>query len=370
MKIALIAPPFVSVPPKKYGGTELFIAHLATGLQKLGKEVVVYANGESTIDAPVRWLYREGQWPIQGQIYDNLKDLNHTTWAVADAARTCDLIHLNNAPGLASSRFVDLPYVYTIHHPHDDGLSQFYSHFPRVNFVTISEFQRQRETMLRHVCTIHHGIDLAPYRLQEQRLDYLVFIGRIAPVKGTHLAIEVAKKAGMPLKIAGEVQPIFRQYYDQQIKPHIDGKFIEYVGEADLKAKNELLGKARAMLFPIQWDEPFGLVQIEAMACGTPVLALPGGSVREIVRDGVSGYVCISVDELVRRARDLDFSPKAVREYVESNFSVERMVRQYSELYDVVVSGAHAGSIVARSGRAADADDAGDGKQVTGRAVA
>ena len=368
MRIALIAPPFVSVPPKKYGGTELFIAHLADGLQKLGREVVLYANGESTVNAPLRWLYKEAQWPIQGQIYDNLKDLNHTTWAVADAVRTCDLIHINNAPGLASSRFVDLPYVYTIHHPHDDGLSQFYSNFPRIDFVTISEFQRQRETALRHVCTIHHGIDLSPYCLQEKKQDYLAFIGRIAPVKGTHLAIEVAKKAGMPLKIAGEVQPMFRQYYDQQIKPHVDGKSIEYVGEADLKAKNELLGKARAMLFPIQWDEPFGLVQIEAMACGTPVLALPGGSVREIVRDGVSGYVCTSVDEMVQRTRDLALPPAAIREYVEANFSLERMVRQYSDLYDALLAGAHADTIVASA--SVDAEDAGEGDQYTGRAVA
>ncbi len=365
MRIALIAPPFVPVPPKKYGGTELFIAHLAEGLQKLGKEVVIYANGESTVNAPLRWLYREAQWPLEGQIYDNLKDLNHTTWAVADAARTCDLIHINNAPGLPSSRFVELPYVYTIHHPHDAGLSQVYSNFPRINFVTISEFQQQRETALRHVYTIQHGIDLSAYPLQEEKQDYLAFIGRIAPVKGTHLAIEVAKKAGMPLKIAGEVQPIFRHYYDQYIKPQLDGRLIEYVGEADLKRKNELLGKARAMLFPIQWDEPFGLVQIEAMACGTPVLALPGGSVREIVRDGVSGYVCSSVDEMAQRVRDLALAPADVRKYVEANFSLERMVRQYSELYDELLPGIHA-----QASSVIDAEDAEGGDPFTGRAVA
>jgi glycosyltransferase involved in cell wall biosynthesis len=342
MKIALIAPPFVPVPPKKYGGTELFIAHLAEGLQKLGMEVVVYANGESTVDAPVRWLYEKAQWPIQGQVYDNLKDLNHTTWAVADAARTCDVIHLNNAPGLASSRFVDLPYVCTIHHPHDDGLTQYYSYFQKTEFVTISDFQRQRETALPKVRTIHHGLDLSAYRLQEKKEGYLAFIGRIAPVKGTHVAIEVARKAGIPLKIAGEVQPIFRAYYEQQVKPHVDGKFIEYLGEADLNTKIELLGKARAMLFPIQWDEPFGLVQIEAMACGTPVLALAGGSVREIVQEGVSGHVCISADELAQRAREVALSPAAVREYVEANFCLERMLTRYAELYKELVAGAHA----------------------------
>jgi glycosyltransferase involved in cell wall biosynthesis len=369
----LIAPPFVSVPPKRYGGTELFIAHLAEGLHKLGNEVVVYANGESTVDVPVRWLYQKALWPIQGELDDHLKDLNHTTWAVADAARTCDLIHANNACGLVASRFVDLPYVYTVHHPRADGLSQFYSHFPRVNYVTISDFQRDRETLLRRVRTIHHGIDLMRYRVREKKEGYLAFIGRIAPIKGTHLAIEVAKKAGMPLKIAGEVQPFFREYYDNQIKPHVDGNFVEYVGEADLEAKNELLGKARAMLFPIQWDEPFGLVQIESMACGTPVLALPGGSVREIVCDGVSGYVGGSVDELARRARDLALPAAGVRGYVEANFSLDRMVRQYAELYEELVAGAHAKEMPVRADmvtEGGDADGPGDDEVTQQRAIA
>ena len=332
MRIAIIAPPFIPVPPRLYGGTELFVTQLAVGLTKQGIDVVVYANGESTLDVPTRWLYEKAQWPIKGEIYDNLKDINHTTWAVADAARSCDLIHLNNAPGLICSRFVQLPFVYTVHHPHEDSLTGFYSFFPDVHYVTISEFQRQRETLPR-VRTIHHGIDLSVYELRENKREYLSFIGRIAPVKGPHLAIAAAQQAGIPLKIAGEVQPIFRQYFEQQIKPHIDGKFIEYIGEADLDAKNELLGNSRAMLFPIQWDEPFGLVMIEAMACGTPVLALPGGSVSEIVLDGLSGWVCHSVEELAERARNLDIQPAAVRRYAEQFFSVDRMISDYVDLY-------------------------------------
>jgi glycosyltransferase involved in cell wall biosynthesis len=369
MRIALIAPPFVSVPPKKYGGTELFIAHLAEGLQKLGNEVVVYANGESTVDVPVRWLYQKERWPIQGGPEDNLMDLNHTTWAVADAARTCDLIHVNNAPGLAASRFVDLPFVYTVHHPRADSLTEFYSYFPQVNYVTISDFQRDHETLLHQARTIHHGIDLSGYRVQEKKEDYLAFIGRIAPMKGTHLAIEVARKTGMPLKIAGEVQPLFREYFDHEIKPNVDGKFIEYVGEADLEAKNELLGKARAMLFPIQWDEPFGLVQVESMACGTPVLALPGGSVREIVSDGVSGYVCDSVDEMAQRACDLALPAAAIRRYVEANFSLDRMVHQYAELYEELVAGETEVSI-RHEVVSADADEPGDNELPQERAIA
>jgi len=182
--------------------------------------------------------------------------------------------------------------------------------------------------------TILHGIDLSQYRLYEQKQQYLSFIGRIAPIKGTHLAIEVAERAGIPLKIAGDVQPINRDYFEAKIKPKIDGKFIEYIGVADLKAKNELLGNSLAMLFPIKWDEPFGLVMVEAMACGTPVLALAGGSVPEIVRDGVSGYLCRNVRELAKRAKQIQIPPRIIRNYVEKNFSLERMVAEYALVYE------------------------------------
>jgi len=193
------------------------------------------------------------------------------------------------------------------------------------------------------VQTVHHGLDLSLYEFQPKKQDYLCFLGRIAPIKGTHLAIEVAKKAGIPLKIAGEVQPIFRDYFESQIKPHIDGKWVEYIGEADLEAKNELLGNSMAMLFPIQWNEPFGLVMVEAMACGTPVLALPGGAVEEIVENGVSGFVCHSVDEMAERCKNLSQTvpAAAARQYVEERFSLERMVSAYAKLYRQSVNTGH-----------------------------
>ena len=339
MRVALVSPPFLPVPPKKYGGTELFIAQLAEGLQCSGIDVVVYSNGESTVGVEKRWLYKNQRWPIEGEVFDNLQDFNHASWAVSDAAADCDIIHLNNVSALMFTRFVpDRKFVYTIHHVHEPQLSDLYHFFPQVEYVSISEFQRQREGMPR-MQTIHHGIDLDAYPLQSGKQEYLSFLGRIAPIKGTHLAIEVAKKSGMPLKIAGEVQPIFQDYFDTQIKPHIDGKFIEYVGEADLAAKNELLGHSMAMLFPIQWDEPFGLVMIEAMACGTPVLAFPGGAVGEVVRDNISGLLCQSVDEMARRVRDLPgtFSPSNVRQYCQQYFSVERMVADYVALYQRII---------------------------------
>ncbi len=336
MRIALVASPFISVPPARYGGTELFIAQLAEGLKKLGFDVVVYANGQSQVNTELRWLYEKDQWPIEGEIFGNLKDLNHAAWAIRDAWDDADIIHLNSTSGLPFARFDGPEFVYTIHHPHEEGLSTFYSHHPQVNFVCISRFQQalEKQPLLR---TIHHGVDMKRYRLQEKKEPCLAFLGRIAPLKGTHVAIEVAKKSGIPLKIAGEVQPLYRDYFESQIKPHIDGKLIEYVGEADIDAKNELLGKAMAFLFPIQWNEPFGLVMVEAMATGTPVVAFPGGSVREIVQSAC-GHVCDSTDAMVEVVKRIEgrFKPAQVRRYAEQNFSVERMTQAYADLYNEI----------------------------------
>jgi glycosyltransferase involved in cell wall biosynthesis len=332
MKIALIAPPFITVPPKKYGGTELFVAELALALQDQGIDVTVYTNGESLIEVPIKWLYERSEWPLHEDVEASLKGLNHSAWAVRDAAREADIIHLNNAPGLTVSRFVDVPVVYTVHHAHEPALADFYKVFPQVSYVTISRFQ-QRTLKMPRMRAIHHGIDVSHYRVQQRKQPYLSFLGRIAPPKGTHLAIAIARKAGIPLKIAGEIQPCYRGYWENVVQPEVDGRFIEYVGEVGLREKNELLGNSLAMLFPVQWDEPFGLVMIEAMACGTPVLAMPGGSVAEVVQEGVGGCVRSTVEELAACARDLNIEAKAVRRYVESSFSAQRMARDYINLY-------------------------------------
>ena len=349
MRIALIASPFIRVPPKKYGGTELFISQLAAGLTRLGVDVVVYANGESTVNATLRWRYPKDDWPIDDEMDSNLKELDHTSWSVSDCWQDADVIHLNSAPCLVFSRLRGPRWVYTLHHPHVPSLSTFYAGFPNVEFVAISNFQKENEP-LKRIHTIHHGIDLGPYRLQTKKAEYLSFLGRIAPIKGVHNAIKIAKRSGIPLKIAGEVQPMYREYFDSCVKPHVDGKFIEYVGEADLALKNELLGNSMAMLFPIEWDEPFGLVMVEAMATGTPVIAFPGGSVAEIVRDGISGFVCSGVEDAVARVRDVQtIKPAAVRAYAQQFFSAERMVQDYLSLYRAMCVEVEAGSVEDRN---------------------
>lgn len=338
MRIAIIAPPFISIPPKQYGGTELFISQLALGLHSAGVEVVVYTNGESTIRVERKWLYPKGQWPLTDDVYFSLRDMEHHAWAVQDAAKDCDVIHVNNVAGLTYSRFVDTPFVYTVHHPKDETLGGIYKNYPDVHYTCISQFQAD-DLKLPNGTTIHHGIDPALYKVKKEKQDYLAFLGRIAPVKGVHLAIEAAKRSGIPLKIAGQLQPLYTNYWETEVKPHVDGKSIEFVGEVDVQEKNELLGNARAMVFPIQWHEPFGLVLVESMACGTPVLALPGGSVAEIVQEGVSGHICRTVEELAARARDVAIPAMTVRHYVDEKFSLTRMVNAYIDLYEGLAAG-------------------------------
>ena len=203
VRIALIAAPFIAVPPAEYGGTELFVAQLAEGLKKANVDVVVYANGESTVQVERRWFYERSQWPIKQAERASLRELSHTSWAIRDASHDCDLIHVQSALGLALSQFVAPPFVLTLHGPHEDYLSEYYAHYPEAHYVCISEAQCKRES-LPNVRTIHHGIDLSLYQLVDKKQQYLSFIGRIAPLKGTHIAIEVAKRTGIPLKIAGD----------------------------------------------------------------------------------------------------------------------------------------------------------------------
>jgi glycosyltransferase involved in cell wall biosynthesis len=333
LKIALIAPPHIAVPPADYGGTELFVAQLADGLQQAGVQVIVYANGESTVGVEVRSLYKQSQWPIKNTEHALSRALNHESWSIRDAARECDIIHVQSPHAITLSRFIEKPMVLTLHGPHDSKLSELYAHFPDVYYVAISNSQCKSETMPR-IRTVHHGINPGQYTFRAEKQRYLSFIGRLALIKGAHLAIEVARQTGIPLKIAGDVQPLNREYFEKKIQPQIDGQLVQYIGTADFKTKNELLSNSLAMLFPIQWREPFGLVMVESMACGTPVIATPSGSVPEIVRDGVSGFMCRNVQQMVDRVSNLDLNPTKVRHYVEENFSIDRMVKSYLQLYE------------------------------------
>jgi glycosyltransferase involved in cell wall biosynthesis len=337
MRIGIIVPPLIAVPPARYGGTELFVAHLAEGLHEQGHQVVVYANGDSRVDCTLKWRYQHADWPVREPLAAQLKMVDHTAWAVHDATPSVDVLHLNDVTGVPLTRFAAAPAVVTLHHPHEPVLSDVYQKYQDVDYVAISAAQAGQET-LRNLHVVHHGIPLDRYTCRAAKDDYALFLGRMAPCKGAHLAIEAALRAGIRLKLAGEIQPVFQQYWDEQIRPRVDGRQIEYVGEADHAYKNELLGRARALLFPIQWEEPFGLVLIEAMACGTPVLAFAGGSVREIVRDGVSGWICDDAADMARRIVSPGVEPGSCRDWVGVHFSSERMVRDYLAVYEAALA--------------------------------
>jgi glycosyltransferase involved in cell wall biosynthesis len=337
MRIAIIGPPFIEIPPRGYGGTELFIANLARELYARGHEVTVYANGDSDLPCPVKWVYEHADWPPDDTVRSQFKNADHTAWALRDAARSHDVVHLNDVIGLPMTRFIDRPTVLTIHHPHDPLLSEQYMRYPDIRYVAIARWLARQEPMPQlHV--VHHGIPTSDYTFSSVKEDYVAFLGRMAPCKGPDAAIAVARRAGVCLKMAGEIQPLFRDYWEQQVRPALGRDQILYVGEADLEAKNLLLSRARALLFPIQWEEPFGLVMIEAMACGTPVLAFRGGAVEEIVRDGVNGWICADVDDMARRLQDLDIVPESCRNVVDTDFSVGKMADGYLDIYRRAIS--------------------------------
>jgi glycosyltransferase involved in cell wall biosynthesis len=341
MRIALVAPPFIEVPPRRYGGTELFVANLACELHARGHDVTVYGNGDSRLPCRVKWRYAHADWPLEDPQQSFFKNTDHAAWAIHDAARHADIIHLNDVVGIPFTTFVNPPAVLTIHHPHENVLSDQYMKYPSVHYVTISQWLARREPM-PHVHVVHHGIPMPDYTFSNDKDDYVAFLGRIAPCKGPHLAVAAARLAGVHLKLAGEIQPVYRDYWEHQVRPLVDGAQIEYVGEADRRLKNELLSRAKALLFPIQWEEPFGLVMIEAMACGTPVLAFAGGAVEEVVVDGVNGWICADIADMAARIRTLDIAPAACRQFAATRFSVARMADGYVEVYERALEGAAA----------------------------
>ena len=342
MHIGLIGPPFIEIPPLRYGGTELFIGNLATDLFGRGLDVTVYGNGDCRLPCEVKWRYDHADWPLHDSSMPYLKNTDHSGWAVRDAARSVDVLHLNDVAAIPFTSFVDVPAVLTIHHPHEPVLTSYYERYPNVHYVTIARWLAGREPM-PHVHVVHHGIPVDSYTFSARKDDYVAFLGRMAPCKGPHLAIDAARAAGIPIKLAGEIQPIFRDYWEREVAPRLDGTNAEYVGEADFALKNELLARARALLFPIQWEEPFGLVMIEAMACGTPVLAFAGGAVEEVVENGINGWICKDVAEVAERIARTEIRAECCRDFVARRFSVAVMTDRYLDVYRCAMSASPAG---------------------------
>lgn len=339
MRIALVSTCALATPPKKYGGTELVVAELAKGLLGLGHEVTVYATGNSSVPGALRHHFESPVWPP-----NDLSELRHANFALQDiseAREHHDVVHLNHAMALPLHWATRRPTVLTLHHVRVPALIDHYKTYPNVAYVAISDRQAQLAPELQFARTIHHGLDPALYAAGSGNGGYVAFLGRFAPEKAPHLAIDAARAAGVRLALGGNAHevPESLAYFEREMRPRMaQADDLDWRGELAHTAKVRLLRGARALLVPIQWEEPFGLVMIEAMLVGTPVIAFAHGSAPEVVEDGVTGFLVHSVEEMAQRIRQLDHIDRTrCRERARERWSITRMAQQYVELYDELV---------------------------------
>jgi len=337
MRVAIVAPPWAPIPPTLYGGIEQAVESLALGIQAKGHEVMLFATGDSTSGVPTRWLLEEAEGERMGF---TVPELRHVM-AAYDEVHDYDIVHDHTVLGpVYAERFPGTKVVSTIHGPLNYELREVYRHVgDRVPLIGISHAQGKAAPEVPIARVIHHGIDPLIFPVGDGLGEYCVFLGRMAPEKGAHRAIVAARKAGVSLLIAAKCrEPWEKRYFEEQIAPHLDDQ-IRYLGEVDHKAKLSLLAGARATLFPIRWNEPFGLVMIESLACGTPVIAFPEGAAPEVVEHGRTGYLCQNEGEMADAIGTVGEIDRTVcRAAVEGYFSVDRMVAEHLELYGEVVS--------------------------------
>ncbi len=341
MKIAQIAPLWERVPPPAYGGIELVVGLLTDELVARGHDVTLFASGDSLTSAKLESIHpqalRLDPTIVEPGIYEMLQ-LAH----VYERAGEFDLIHSHmGCAALPYSKLTKTPTIHTLHGIFTPDNEKMFAYAKTQPYVSISNAQREDRLGLNHVATVYNSIDVSSHHFfpTADEPAYLAFLGRISPEKGPDRAIEIAKATGIPLKMAGKVDPVDAEYFQCQIEPHIDGVQIQFLGEADHLMKNELMGRAIATLFPINWREPFGLVTIESMAAGTPVIAMNLGSVPEIIVDGVSGYICNTVAECIAAVAKIpQISRAGCREYVAHRFSVAQMTAGYEAVYQKVLA--------------------------------
>ncbi len=335
MRIAQIAPLTESVPPRTYGGTERVVSYLTEELMAMGHDVTLFASGDSVTTARL-----VAGWPQALRFDQNLRDAMAPPMLqmekVYQHAHDFDVLngHLDYWPFSLLSR-QPTPFLTTLHGRLDlPELTDVYDCFADTPLVSISDAQRRPLPRGNFVATVHHGLPPNLLTPRSMRRDYLAFLGRICPEKSPDRAIRIARAAGMKLKIAAKIDRVDRDYFETKIRPMIDGDQIEMIGEIGDAEKPAFLGGAKAMLLPIDWPEPFGLVMIEAMACGTPTIAFPAGSVPEVIDDGVTGYVVPDEAAAVAALAHLDrLSPIAIRARFEQRFTARRMAEDYLDLY-------------------------------------
>ena len=339
MRIAVLSPVWFPVPPTGYGGIEWVVALLADGLVDAGHDVTLFASGDSRTKARLESVFPEAP---SGSIGLSPVELRHT---VSCYERASDFDIVNEHSGQAAAALgglLDTPVVHTVHGPLEDLPLANYRAIatlaPQVGLISISMNQRAPAPELPWVGNVPNALDLDAYPYHEARGEYLLYLGRLHPDKGAHRAIEIARAAGLPIKLAGKKrEPSEQAYFDEMIRPLL-GDGAEYLGETSHASKVALLQSARATLFPIEWEEPFGLVMIESMACGTPVIATRCGAVPEVVADGRSGIIVDDYRDMVAAVADADrLEPAECRRYAEEHFSAGRMVADYVAVYERVL---------------------------------
>ena len=336
MRIAQVAPLWEQVPPPAYGGTELVVSLLTEELVNRGHDVTLFASGDSTTQAKLESVHPRAL-RLDSSVKDpNIYDMLNMT-RVYENADKFDVIHSHvGCVALPYSNLVKTPTVHTLHGIFTPDNEKLFTHFRAQPFISISNSQRDTSLGLNYASTIYNGIAPNTYNFysQPEQPPYLAFLGRMSPEKGAHLAIEIAQRSGWHLKMAGKVDAVDVEYFETAIRPHIDGKQIEFLGEANHQQKSVLMGGAVATLFPITWREPFGLVMIESMVTGTPVIAMNLGSASEVIAHGVSGFLCQNVDECIDAiAKAAQLSRLVCREHVLTNFTAKRMADGYEETY-------------------------------------
>ena len=337
MKIAQIAPLYESVPPKLYGGTERVVSYLTEELVRLGHDVTLFASGDSITTARLESGCAKALRLTR--CADPLAHHMILLDKVLAKASEFDVLHFHtDYQHFPATRNLQLPAVTTLHGRLDlPDLVPLYQQFDRVPLVSISQSQRRPLGRVNWVGNVHHGLPMNLYRLQAKPGEYLAFLGRISPEKRPDRAIQIAKKAGMKLKIAAKVDAVDRKYFESTIRPLLDDPDVDFLGEINEQEKNEFLGKAYAYLFPIDWPEPFGVSMIEAMACGTPTVAFCCGSVPEVIEDGVTGFIVRSEDEAVKALdRVSGLSRARCRATFERRFTACRMAKDYLSIYEAL----------------------------------
>ena len=341
MRVAVLAPVWFPVPPRGYGGIEWIVSLLADGLVDAGHDVTLFASGDSRTRAKLSCVYDVA--PSE-QIGIAQVEIRHALACFARAGEFDVINDHSGPPAAVIGGAVETPCVHTVHGPLDGESGETYEQIalvsPRTRLVSLSMKQREPHPGLPWLANVPNALDFSLYPVHPHRGEYLLFLGRMNPDKGAHRAVAVATEAGLPLKLAGKMrEPPEREYFRQFIEPHLRPGEIEYLGEVTHGEKVELLQNARATLFPIGWEEPFGLVMIESMACGTPVIATRRGAVPEVIEQGRSGIIVDHYREMIDALADSDrLEPLELRRLAEERFSRERMVAEYLAAFEQLLT--------------------------------